>query len=153
MNTRSPAKARRSSSTAIIRWLTPGKNYPRSGIVLGVTAVKEDRPGQVPLLKLYDTLDPSVARCARGQNPIAANYTATLAVLLSHSRKVATSSASDFLRPDNPRFVTGVYLIHPYDPNKIPILFVHGLISSPISWQNLTNDLCSDPAVLMHYQP
>jgi len=36
------------------------KHYPRSGIVLGVTAVKEDRPGQVPLLKLYDTLDPSV---------------------------------------------------------------------------------------------
>jgi light-regulated signal transduction histidine kinase (bacteriophytochrome) len=31
----------------------------------------------------------------------------------------------------------------PFDPNKIPILFVHGLISSPISWQNLTNDLCS----------
>ena len=129
------------------------KHYPRSGIVLGVTAVKEDRPGQVPLLKLYDTLDPSVVPGDRGQNPIAANYTATLAVLLSHSRKVATSSASDFLRPDNPRFVTGVYLIHPYDPNKIPILFVHGLIFSPISWQNLTNDLCSDPAILMHYQP
>ena len=89
---------------------------------------------------MYDTLDPSVVRSARGPNPIAANYTATLAVLLSHSRKVATSSASAFLRPDNPRFATGVYLIHPYDPNKIPILFVHGLISSPISWQNLTND-------------
>ena len=44
-------------------------------------------------------------------------------------------------------------LIHPYDPNKIPILFIHGLISSPISWQNLTNDLCSDPEILEHYQP
>ena len=129
------------------------KHYPGSGIALGVTAVKEDRPGQVPLLKMYDTLDPSVVRCARGPNPIAANYTATWAVLLSHSRKVASSSASAFLRPDNPRFATGVYLIHPYDPNKIPILFVHGLISSPISWQNLTNDLCSDPAILEHYQP
>jgi pimeloyl-ACP methyl ester carboxylesterase len=129
------------------------KHYPKSGIVLGVTAVKENRQGQEPLLKLYDTLDPSVVRCARGPNPIAANYTAALAVLLSHSRKVATSSASAFLRPDNPRFATGVYLIHPYDPNKIPILFVHGLISSPISWQNLTNDLCSDPAILQHYQP
>jgi pimeloyl-ACP methyl ester carboxylesterase len=40
-----------------------------------------------------------------------------------------------------------------YDPNKIPILFVHGLISTPISWQNLTNDLCSDPKILERYQP
>jgi hypothetical protein len=36
------------------------KHSPRSGIVLGATAVKEDRSGQVPLLKLYDTLDPSI---------------------------------------------------------------------------------------------
>ena len=107
----------------------------------------------MPLVKLYDTLDPSVVRSGGGPNPIAANYTAASALLLSHSRKVATSSASAFLRPDNPRFATGVYLIHPYDPNKIPILFVHGLISSPVSWQNLTNDLCSDPAILEHYQP
>lgn len=129
------------------------EHYPGSGIVLGVTAVKEDRPGQAPLLKLYDALDPFVVRSARGPDPIAANYTATLAVLLSHARKVAGSSAGAFLRPDNPRFATGIYLIHPYDPNKIPILFVHGLISSPISWQNLANDLCSDPAILEHYQP
>ena len=30
------------------------KHYPSTGIVLGLTAVKEDRPGQLPLLKLYD---------------------------------------------------------------------------------------------------
>ena len=58
-----------------------------------------------------------------------------------------------FLRPDNPRFATDVYLIHSYDPNKVPVLFVHGLISSPMSWQNLINDLCSDPKILEHYQP
>ena len=129
------------------------KHYPNSGIVLGLTAVKEDRPGRPPLLKLYDPFDPAVVRSAAGPDPIAADYTATLAVLFAHSRKVAGSSFEAFVRPDNPRFATGVYLIHPYDPNKIPILFVHGLLSSPLSWQNLTNDLCSDPKVLEHYQP
>ena len=44
-------------------------------------------------------------------------------------------------------------MIHPYDPNKVPVLFIHGLISSPISWQNLANDLCLDPKILEHYQP
>jgi len=90
---------------------------------------------------------------AGGSDQIAANFTAPLAVLDSHARKVAESAAGSFLRPDNPRYATGIYLIQPYDPNKIPILFIHGLVASPISWQNLTNDLCSDPRILEHYQP
>src|SRR6201987_510404 len=129
------------------------RHYPTSGITLGITAVKEARPGQVPLLKLYDSFDPAVVESAAGPDPIAADYTATLAVLYSHAQKVAGSSFESFIRPDDPRFATGVYLIHPYDPNKIPILFVHGLLGTPLSWQNLTNDLCSDPKVLEHYQP
>jgi pimeloyl-ACP methyl ester carboxylesterase len=107
----------------------------------------------VPLLKLYDPLDPIVVRSSHGSRPIAANYTATLAVLFSHTRKVASSAAVSFFEPDYPGFATGIYLINRYDPNKIPILFIHGLISSPISWQNLINDLCSDPKILEHYQP
>jgi hypothetical protein len=91
----------------------------------------------VPLLKLYDVLDPVVVRSARSPDPIAANYTATLAMLLSHGRKVANSAGQAFLRPDNPRFATGIYLIHTYDPNKIPILFIHGLISSPYPGKTL----------------
>ena len=129
------------------------KHYPSSGIVLGITAVEEQRPGQIPRLKLYDSFDPQVVRSAASHDPIAANYTATLAALYSRSGKVAGSAFSSFIRPDNPRFATGIYLIHPYDPKKIPILFIHGLLSSPISWQNLTNDLCSDPKILEHYQP
>src|SRR6266478_10002525 len=129
------------------------RKSPSSGIVLGITAVKEARPGQVPLLKLYDSFDPVVVRSAVGPDPITANYTATLALLYSHTRKVAGSSFASFIRPDNPRFATGIYLIHPYDPNKIPILFIHGLLGSPLSWQNLTNELCSDPKILEHYQP
>ena len=129
------------------------EHYPNTGIVLGLSAVEETRPGQLPLLKLYDSLDPIVVRSAGGPDPIAADYTASLAVLFSHARKVSGSALASFIRPDNPRFATGIYLIHPYDPNKIPSVFIHGLLSSPLSWQNLNNDLCSDPKILEHYQP
>jgi pimeloyl-ACP methyl ester carboxylesterase len=129
------------------------KHYPNGGIVLGITAVEKTRRRQLPLLKLYDSFDPTVVRSASGPDPIAADYTAPLAVLFSHARKVSGSALASFIRPDNPRFATGIYLIHPYDSNKIPILFIHGLLSSPLSWQNLTNDLCSDPKILEHYQP
>ena len=50
------------------------RHYPTTGITLGLTAVKEERPGRIPLLKLYDSFDPVVVRSARGPNPIAANY-------------------------------------------------------------------------------
>lgn len=129
------------------------QHYPQIGIALALTAVKLERPGRAPLLKLYDVFDPVVVRSAKGSEPIAANYTAPLAVLDSRARMVAGSAARGFLRPDDPRYPTGIYLIQPYDPNKIPILFIHGLVSSPISWQNLVNDLCSDPQILERYQP
>jgi hypothetical protein len=35
------------------------KQYPNSGIVLGITAVEKTRRGQLPLLKLYDSFDPT----------------------------------------------------------------------------------------------
>ncbi|HXM26657.1 MAG TPA: hypothetical protein VN957_11605 [Chthoniobacterales bacterium] len=73
------------------------KHYPSFGITLGLTAVKEEHPGQVPLLKLYDAFDPSVVQSSYGSHPIAANFTATLAVLDSHARKVAGSAAGSFL--------------------------------------------------------
>jgi len=58
------------------------KHYPTIGIALAITAVKEERRGKVPLLKLYDSLDPIVVRSSSGPHPIAANYAATLAVLV-----------------------------------------------------------------------
>src|SRR5271165_2704457 len=57
------------------------KHYPQIGVALGITAVKEVRAGQLPLLKLYNAFAPTVVQSARGLNQIAANFTAPLAVL------------------------------------------------------------------------
>jgi len=62
------------------------KRYPATGIVLGLTAVREDRPGELPLLKVYDALDPSTVRTAHGAHPIAADYTATLIIRSKRNR-------------------------------------------------------------------
>jgi hypothetical protein len=56
------------------------KHFPLPGIAFGLTAIKKERPGRVPLLKLYDQFDPLVARSGDGLHPIAASYTAILAV-------------------------------------------------------------------------
>jgi hypothetical protein len=47
---------------------------------------------------------------------------------------------------------TGLYFVQPYDPNRIPVIFVHGLISTPQMWLNVINDLQQDPVLRERYQ-
>ncbi|MEM1164870.1 MAG: hypothetical protein AAGI30_01115 [Planctomycetota bacterium] len=46
----------------------------------------------------------------------------------------------------------GIYLHEPYDPTKIPVLMVHGLLSSPATWRDMLNDLRADPIIRDRYQ-
>jgi hypothetical protein len=48
---------------------------------------------------------------------------------------------------------TGLYFLEPYDPSRIPVVFVHGLMSSPFTWIKTINGLQQDPEVRKHYQP
>ena len=42
--------------------------------------------------------------------------------------------------------------VQPYDPNKIPVLFVHGLKSTPVTWVPMVNALWADPVLRRNYQ-
>jgi len=46
----------------------------------------------------------------------------------------------------------GFYTTEPFDPHKIPLITVYGLLSSPIPWLHLQNDLMGDPELRQHYQ-
>ena len=47
---------------------------------------------------------------------------------------------------------SGVYFITPYDPEKIPVVFVHGLVSSPDAFKNMINELSPEPWFRERYQ-
>lgn len=47
---------------------------------------------------------------------------------------------------------TGIYFAEPYDPDKIPVLFVHGLLSDPYAWKKLTKRLAADPDIRDRFQ-
>jgi pimeloyl-ACP methyl ester carboxylesterase len=40
-----------------------------------------------------------------------------------------------FLRPEDPTARRGLIMIEPYQPGKIPVVFTHGLLSNPQTWQ------------------
>ena len=46
----------------------------------------------------------------------------------------------------------GIYMMQPYDPNKIPVVMVHGLWSSPMTWMEMFNHLRSLPEIRDNYQ-
>lgn len=47
---------------------------------------------------------------------------------------------------------TGLYLVEPYDPDRIPIVLVHGLLSTPHMWFNIVNAVRADPELRRRYQ-
>jgi triacylglycerol esterase/lipase EstA (alpha/beta hydrolase family) len=46
----------------------------------------------------------------------------------------------------------GIFFLEPYDPEKIPVLMVHGILSSPLMWKDLTNRIMGDPVLQKKYQ-
>jgi pimeloyl-ACP methyl ester carboxylesterase len=46
----------------------------------------------------------------------------------------------------------GLYTLRPYRPGKIPLVLVHGTVSSPARWAELVNELEGDPRIRERYQ-
>jgi hypothetical protein len=57
-----------------------------------------------------------------------------------------------FLRGDRYFDSTGLYPVEFPRTDKIPVVFVHGLISDPNDWRFLHNVLLADPVIREHYQ-
>ena len=56
------------------------------------------------------------------------------------------------LLPDRFTEETGLYFVTPYDPKKIPVVLVHGLVSSPDAFKNVINELSPEPWFRENYQ-
>ena len=100
--------------------------------------------------------------------PLESDLSTPLAYFLSRPEMNLDSSTLGLLRPDEllkkptdalltkmqiePRPAMGLYMMQPYEPGKIPVLLVHGLWSSPMTWMEMFNDLRSQPEIRQHYQ-
>jgi pimeloyl-ACP methyl ester carboxylesterase len=47
---------------------------------------------------------------------------------------------------------SGLFLLDDYDPNKIPIIMIHGVAGSPVIWARLSNAIMGDPELHRRYQ-
>jgi pimeloyl-ACP methyl ester carboxylesterase len=134
-----------------VRIVNPPENFaPPKGISAPVTATL-DFHGNDATLALRRPAKQPTASVEGKVRPLEANFSAPI---------------SYYQPPGNPLFIglmgalraahyekkTGLYFLQPYDPDRIPLVFVHGLISTPFDWVKTINGLQADPEIRRHYQ-
>jgi pimeloyl-ACP methyl ester carboxylesterase len=102
-------------------------------------------------LALHDPLAVDFVSAGMVQYPMAADLTTPLAHQMLRS-DLDKYSWTGLVRPDEMTEMMGVYLSEPYDSGKIPVVFIHGLWSSPMAWLPAINELRADPEFRDRYQ-
>ena len=83
--------------------------------------------------------------------PLAADYSAGPAMMLAKERPDKLGFVRLVL-PGKYENTAHITRLQPFDPDKIPVLFVHGLQDTPATWAKMINTLESDPVLRKHYQ-
>lgn len=133
--------------------------YPRIGTFRPLTALLSfERPGPAgagggrrATLAFYSPIERQAVEIEGQEVPLAGDFTAPLGYQIARSSLSGTALRETF---SSEKFLdrAGFYLTEPYDPRKIPLITVHGLLSSPLTWVDLHNNLLADPLIRRHYQ-
>jgi pimeloyl-ACP methyl ester carboxylesterase len=85
------------------------------------------------------------------QRKLAADFSAPLAMLIARGVNRSLDLASLF-RPFENMGRAGLYQFQPFDPEKTPVVFVHGLMSRPETWRITADQLLADAEIRNNYQ-
>lgn len=100
-------------------------------------------------LRLYDPIRIDCAELEGVEVPIAKDPSADLAYALHHHPQ---TRIQDFLRPNRSQDPSELFFLEPFQEGKIPVVLVHGLLSSPDAWVNVVNELRRYPEIQATYQ-
>lgn len=134
-----------------------GKYYPPS-LTLPMTAFcaienSIDPRKRKAVVKLFDPLEQTTVKHHNVTVPLESDLTTPLAYHLNdpllNSNLLATATLLNGELADG---IHGMYMLAPYDPNKIPVVMVHGIWSSPVTWAHMFNDLRAIPEIHENYQ-
>jgi pimeloyl-ACP methyl ester carboxylesterase len=129
--------------------------FPPIGMYTPVTATMDSvkKSGGVTRV-MFSLRNPMLEQTVSVGNrslPLAANFSAPVAVILK-GRNEAAEGLRGFFEAQKRIEESGIYLSEPYDPDRIPVLLIHGLISVPMIWRDIVPDMISDPEISTRYQ-
>jgi pimeloyl-ACP methyl ester carboxylesterase len=146
----------------------------REGAGTALVAVRKARAPQLPLpfapprlyaavtaiahftgrkceIEFIDPLATETVNISGRTLPLQADFTAPIALGLSreHPEKIGFAA---MLNPENLAYRQRLIQVQPYDPRKVPVVFVHGLQDTPATWTPMISALWADPVLRRNYQ-
>ncbi|MBQ2622090.1 MAG: alpha/beta hydrolase [Thermoguttaceae bacterium] len=110
-------------------------------------------------IEFYDPVEKASVEIQEKKVPLESDWTTALVASMD---KINTDDVASIglLTPDklldvipgSSRTVKGFYMTQKYDPNKIPVIMVHGLASSQVTWLDMFNTLRIIPEIRDRYQ-
>lgn len=131
---------------------------PRNGSYVPGTATlefKKPRSATGPMqvrLRFWNTYSQHRIRFAARERSLAYDVTAAVEMNLDNPY-IRKNALLGLLRPDRRVGDAGLFGLEPYDPGKIPVVFVHGLKSDAHIWKNTVNEILADAELQSRYQP
>jgi hypothetical protein len=121
----------------------------------GGAAAGSDRAPRIlhAVLELHDPLESCEVVTTNAKAPLETDLSTPLAhFLMQPALGDDKLSTLGLLHPEKVEHVAGLYMLEPFRADKIPVVMVHGLWSTPVTWMEMFNDLRSDPAIRDNYQ-
>ncbi|MFO0939438.1 MAG: alpha/beta hydrolase [Pirellulales bacterium] len=139
-------------------YLPNGLSFPVTAL-LRVVPTADSAGGQHALhrhqcvLELHDPLLSSDINICNRLVPLQTDLSTALAYFLDNPEfREKQAATAGFINPQKTQKYRGIVMLEPFDPHRIPVLMVHGLWSSPVTWMPMFNDLRSFPDIRKNYQ-
>lgn len=127
-------------------------HLPECGVVAPLTCLVEfSESTRNARLTLLSPLEKDRVKIGGSSVPLAADFTAALAFSFGGSNDLLLGIRNLF-NVDIGLRDGGIYLTEPLDPDRIPVLLIHGMSSSPIVWRNVVNAAMKDPLIRKKFQ-
>ena len=137
-------------SVDILKEVSEGKDIVLNPVTMILSIQTKDGCPLGARLEFFDPLKTENVSIEGKEFPLESDYTTPLAEVLNNPPLI--KGIEFMLFPDDIGTYSGLYMMFDYDPDKIPVVFVHGLMSNPRTWSKALNSLLDDPVIRKHYQ-
>jgi pimeloyl-ACP methyl ester carboxylesterase len=107
--------------------------------------------GQNADLKFVDPFQAEKIALNKRTFPLAVDFGAPIAMLIARERPERLGFAR-LINPQKYADTARLTQLQPYDAKRTPVIFVHGLQETPVSWTPMIDSLRNDPWIREHYQ-
>ena len=137
------------------RFLPPEMAFPLTAFLRPNSRLRDPATGvEEPRECTLELVDPVVVHrvgTPPADLPVEADLTTPLAYMWSRT-DLNRYRWSGLFRPGKELARANLMLLRPYERGKIPVVMVHGLMSSPLAWIPMLNELLNDPVIREKYQ-